>query len=310
MGLTFIFLLSTVLFHLIPIKSSVLLINFCILIFIVNHVKYAVLSNNDDNYRFANEIVQKGSSLTIATNQKGKILFCSETISSILGYQPEEVIGLNFWHFAKENEHPEKEPTLGREENKTYTWKLKSKNGEYKHIQWKDKKFTEDLIISIGQDVTEQFNVQDQYKNLIQTARDIIFEIDADGNFTFINEFAYTLLGYTENEILKHHYSNFIHESYSIGAVDFYENIVVNENKFPTIEIPILKKNGQEIWISQNIIIRKNDLGQTTGYAGIARDITETKNAENEKKRRLEKLKHIITQQKNYQLLTLVNMII
>ncbi|UUW08891.1 PAS domain S-box protein [Flavobacterium plurextorum] len=289
-GLTFIFLLSTVLFHLIPIKSSVLLINFCILIFIVNHVKYAVLSNNDDNYRFADEIVQKGSSLTIATNQKGKILFCSETISSILGYQPEEVIGLNFWHFAKENEHPEKEPTLGREENKTYTWKLRSKNGEYKHIQWKDKKFTEDLIISIGQDVTEQFNVQDQYKNLIQTARDIIFEIDADGNFTFINEFAYTLLGYTENEILKHHYSNFIHESYSIGAVDFYENIVVNENKFPTIEIPILKKNGQEIWISQNIIIRKNDLGQTTGYAGIARDITETKNAENEKKRRLEKI--------------------
>ena len=289
-ALVFTFLIITIAFALIPLKSSILLINFCILIFIINQVKYAVLLNNRDNFRFTNEIVHKGNSLTIATDKKGEILFCSETIMSVLGYLPEEVMGLKFWKLTQEDDFTERVNPIHREENKLYIRKLKTKSGEYKYIQWKDKKFSEDLIISIGQDVTEQIIVQDQYKNLIQTATDIIFEIDADGYFTFINEFAYSILGYSENEILLQHYSNFIHDHYLTNAVDFYENLEISENNFPIIELPILKKNGDELWISQKIILRKNDLGQTIGYAGIARDITEIKNIENEKKRRLEKI--------------------
>ncbi|TDW48897.1 PAS domain S-box-containing protein [Flavobacterium sp. 270] len=289
-ALVFAFLIITVAFTIIPIKSSILLINFCILIFIINQVKYAVLLNNRDNFRFSNEIVHKGNSLTIATNQKGEILFCSETITSILGYQPDEVMGHKFWELTKDKDFLEKVYHIHHEENKLYMRKLKAENGEYKYIQWKDKKFSEDLIISIGQDVTEQIIVQDQYKNLIQTATDIIFEIDADGRFTFVNEFAYAILGYSDNEILHHHYSNFIHEDYLLNAVDFYENLAIDENNFPLIEIPILKKNGEELWVSQKLIIRKNDLGQTIGFAGIARDITEIRNIENEKKSRLEKI--------------------
>ncbi|AWK06955.1 histidine kinase [Flavobacterium crocinum] len=289
-GLTFIYLIATVTFQLIPIKSSILLINFCILIFIINQVKYAVLLNNRDNFRFASEIVHKGNSLTIASNEKGEILFCSETVTAILGYQPEQLMGLKYWELTQDSEFIEKTNPANNDDNKLYIRKLKTENGEFKYIQWKDKKFSEDLIISIGQDVTEQILVQDQYKNLIQTATDIIFEIDSEGHFTFINEFGFSILGYAENEIIKKHYSNIIHEHYIKSAVEFYENLVLNENNYPVIEIPILKKNGEEIWISQKIIVRKNDLGQTTGFSGIARDITEKKNIEKEKKRRLKKI--------------------
>lgn len=289
-ALTFVFLITTVSLQLIPIRSSVLLINFSIVIFIINQVKYAVLLNNRDNFRFTNEIVHKGNSLTIATNESGELLFCSETITSILGYHPEEVMGLEFWRLTEDPKFSKSNYYKNYLDNKLYIRKLKSKNGEYKYIQWKDKKFSQDLIISIGQDVTEQIIVQDQYKNLIQTATDIIFEITHDGHFTFINDFGYSILGYTEEEVLLKHYSNFIHEDYIGNAVDFYENLVQDDSNYPTIEIPILKKNGEELWISQKVIVRKNDLGVTTGFAGIARDITQLKNVENEKKQRLEKI--------------------
>jgi PAS domain S-box-containing protein len=289
-GLLFIYLAITIVFHLIPIKSSILLVNFSILIFIINQVKYAVLLNNRDNFRFTNEIVHKGNSLTIATNEKGELLFCSETITSILGYQPEDVKGMEFWRLTEDKEFNKENYYKNYIDNKLYIRKLKNKSGEFKYIQWKDKKFSEDLIISIGQDVTEQILVQDQYKNLIQTATDIIFEISADGYFTFINEFGFSILGYAENEVILQHYSNFIHEDYIRNAVDFYENLEKNGNSYPTIEIPIIKKDGSEIWISQKVIVRKNDLNEIIGFAGIARDITEIKNIENEKKRRLEKI--------------------
>jgi PAS domain S-box-containing protein len=286
----FVYLIIMVIFHLIPIKSSILLINFCIIVFIINHVNYAVLLNNRDNFRFTNEIVHKGNSLTIATNKKGEVLFSSETITSILGYSPDEVMAMEFWKLTEDPEFIKENYHKTYIDNKLYIRKLKSKNGEFKYIQWKDKKFSNDLIISIGQDVTEQIIVQDQYKNLIQTATDIIFEINVDGYFTFINEFGFSILGYSEEEVILQHYSNFIHEDYIKNAVDFYENLAQNELNYPTIEIPVIKKSGEEIWISQKVIIRKNDLGETTGYAGIARDITEIKNIENEKKRRLEKI--------------------
>lgn len=289
-SLTFIFLTVTVVFNLIPVKSSVLLINFCILTFIINQVKYAVLLNSRDNFRFTNEIVHKGNSLTIATTEKGELVFCSETITSILGYEPEEVKGMEFWRLTEDHEFNIESYQKNYIDNKLYIRKLKNKNGEFKYIQWKDKKFSKNLIISIGQDVTEQIIVQDQYKNLIQNATDIIFEISADGYFTFINEFGFSILGYSENEVLLQHYSNFIHEDYIRNAVDFYENLEKNGNTYPTIEIPILKKDKTEIWISQKVITRKNDLGEIIGFAGIARDITEMKNIENEKKRRLEKI--------------------
>jgi PAS domain S-box-containing protein len=289
-ALTFVFLTTTVSFNLIPIKSAVLLINFSILIFIINQVKYAVLLNNRDNFRFANEIVHKGNSLTIATNENGELLFCSETITAILGYQPDDVKGMEFWRLTEDKEFDCENYQKNYIDNKLYIRKLKTKNGEFRYIQWKDKKFSENLIISIGQDVTEQIIVQDQYKNLIQTATDIIFEISAEGYFTFINEFGFSILGYTEDEVIMQHYSNFIHEDYIRNAVDFYENLEKNGNSYPTIEIPIIKKDGSEIWISQKVIVRKNDLGEIIGFAGIARDITEIKNIENEKKRRLEKI--------------------
>ena len=289
-ALTFIFLSCTAIFNLIPLKSSVLLINFSIVTFIINQVKYAVLLNSRDNFRFTNEIVHKGNSLTIATNEKGELLFCSETITSILGYQPEDVKGMEFWRLTEDQEFDKENYQKNYIDNKLYIRKLKNRNGEFKYIQWKDKKFSERLIISIGQDVTEQIIVQDQYKNLIQNATDIIFEISADGYFTFINEFGFSILGYAEDEVILQHYSNFIHEDYIRNAVDFYENLEKNGNSYPTIEIPIIKKDGSEIWISQKVIVRKNDLGEIIGFAGIARDITEMKNIENEKKRRLEKI--------------------
>jgi PAS domain S-box-containing protein len=289
----FLFLIDTTISQLISLKTSVVLINFSLIVFVANYVRYAVLLNMNDKFRFSNEIVHKGNSLTIASNCKGEILFCSETIIDILGYSPEEVMGMGFWNLTEDPEFIVKEYHLNYADNKLYIRKLKCKNGEYKYIQWKDKKFSENLIIGIGQDITEQINTKDLYKNLIQTATDLIFEADDDGNFTFINEFAISTLGYSQSEIISHNYLEFIRLDYITNTMSFYENLEENlkkkENDFPAIEIPLLTKNQEELWVSLKVIIRKNDLGEITGYAGIARDITKLKNIEIENKIRQEK---------------------
>ncbi len=43
---------------------------------------------------------------------------------------------------------------------------------------------------------------QDKYKLLVEAANDIIYEVDADGKFTFLNPKVKEVAGYSEEEIL------------------------------------------------------------------------------------------------------------
>jgi PAS domain S-box-containing protein len=198
-------------FKWIPFQALIIMTNFCLIIAFIHYIQYITFLDTQNKFRFTNEIVQKGNSLIIATNKIGEVSFCSDSISEILGYTPEEVLGFGFWTLTEDPDFVGEDYHEEYIDNRLHIRKLKCKNGQYKYIQWKDKKFTDNLVIGIGQDVTEEIIAKDQYKNLIQTANDFIYETDNEGIFTFINDFSEKMLGYNLNEVLGTHYSNYIH---------------------------------------------------------------------------------------------------
>ena len=290
-GFILSFLIAIYVFDLIPIKRNITLFNYAVIVFIINHIRHTTATKIKDKFLFANEIVNKGNSLTIATNKNGELTFCSESITFILGYSPAEVMGLGFWELTEDPEYIGKDYYKNYVDSRLYIRKLKCKNGEYKFIQWIDKQFSEELIIGIGQDVTNETILRNQYEILVQTAVDFIFEADENGNLTFINDYAIKILGYTKEELLHQHFSILIRKDYITNTMSFYQNILDIEENFTTLEFPIIKKDGSEIWISQNVFIRRNNFGTVNGYSGIARDITIFKNIEEEKARRQDKIK-------------------
>jgi PAS domain S-box-containing protein len=289
-GFVFSYLFLIYAFDLVPIKRTIILLNYSIMVFIINYIRHVSLVKIQEKFNFTNEIVNKGNSLTIATNKLGEVNFCSETITSILGYAPNEVMGMGFWKLTEDPEFIGINYHDDFIDNRLYVRKLKCKNGEYKFIQWIDKKFDDNSIIGIGQDITNEINIRNQYENLIQTAVDIIFEADYRGNIVFVNDYAVKLLGYTKEELLSKNFSSLIRKDYITNTMSFYQNILDIEENFTTLEFPILKKNGEEIWISQNVFIRRNSFGDIYGYSGIARDITLLKDIEDEKSKRQDKI--------------------
>ncbi len=277
-------------FNLVPVAKAIILINYSIMIFIINHIKHIAIYKIQEKVNFTNEIVNKGNSLTIATNKMGEITFCSDTITSILGYTPEEVMGYGFWKLTEDPEFIGIDYHKNFMDNRLYIRKLKCKNGEYKFIQWIDKKFNENSIIGIGQDITNEIKIRKQYEILIQTAVDIIFEADARGRFTFVNDYGIKILGYSKNEFLNKDFSSLVRKDYITNTMSFYQNILDIEENFTTLEFPIVKKDGSELWISQNVFVRRNSFGEIDGYSGIARDITLLKNIEDEKSKRQYKI--------------------
>lgn len=278
-------------FKIIDTKELIIFIYSFLMITVIHYIRHIAILNSNDKFLFTNEIVNKGNSLIIGTNRKGEVSFCSESITSILGYSSNEVLKMKFWELTNDLEFIGEKYHDNYIDERLYVRKLRCKNGEYKYIQWKDKKYNDNLIIGIGHDVTNEIRIQNQYKNLIQNATDIIFEVDDVGNFTFINEFTTIILGYEPEEVINRNYLEFIREDYLDKMMEFYETLVENENDFPTIEFPILKKDGQVLWISQKVILRRNDQGEIIGYSGIARDISKLKTIESENHKRQEKIK-------------------
>jgi PAS domain S-box-containing protein len=203
----FIFIFVLFVFEIIPLKSISLLFNYCLIIQIINYVRNKSFLIAKDKFKFTNDIVNKGNTLTIASNNAGEISFCSDTITSILGYTPEEVMGMEFWRLTEDPEFIGIKHHDNHVEEQLYVRKLKCKNGTYKYIQWKDKKYNDNLTIGIGNDITNEINLQNQYRDLIQNATDLIYETDVNGNFIFANDFAIKTLGFNPNEYLSMNYS-------------------------------------------------------------------------------------------------------
>ncbi|MFY7756806.1 MAG: PAS domain S-box protein, partial [Flavobacterium stagni] len=287
----FLFLISLYQQEALPPKDVIILISCSLLIIGVHASIHLATVTTKSKFLFANEILTKGNILTIATNKKGELSYCSEQIRDFLGYEPEEVMGMQFWILTEDPEFIGEAYHDDFIDNRMHIRRLKAKNGEYKYIQWKDKKFSDDLIIGIGQDVTEQMNIQNQYQNLIENANDIIYEINTEGKFTFINKHGMALTGYTQEEFLNTPFFNLVRKDHQRRIREFYKRTEMEFNEFPTLVVPVTAKNGETLWLSQNVTIKRNEVGKISGYTVIARDITLQRQLEIENVRKEKKLK-------------------
>ena len=244
-----------------------------------------------NKFLFSSIVVNNGNSLIMTTNKKGEVSFCSESVEAILGYTVEEVLGMGFWQLTEDAEFIGEAYHNTYVDDRSYTRKLKCKNGDYKFIQWKDKKYSDDITIGIGQDVTEQIKIKDQYRSLIESAADLIYEIDLTATVTYVNQFAVKTLGYDKEEILGKKISNFVRSDYLEYVTDFYKDIPKETEEFSDLVFPLVKKNGETIWVSQKVTLKKDETGYILGYSGIARDITLVKNLEIEHYNRSKKVR-------------------
>jgi PAS domain S-box-containing protein len=281
-----IFMLVTSVFELIPLETIAILINYSLIVICINYIRHLTVVATNDKFLFNNQIINKGNSLIIAINKKNEIAFCSDTIKPILGYTVDEVLGEGYWKLTESSAYSTINESSHSSTATLQIKKVKCKNGDYKFIQWNDKKFSDDLIIGIGQDVTEHIKTQKRYENLVESAHDLIYELNHEGNFTFINKNSEIITGYSLDELYKIKFNQLLEPSYKSTVIDFYFRASKDFENFPLLEFPILTKNGEEIWLSQKVTVLRDDKQEIRGYSIIARDITFLKKIEKEKAER------------------------
>ncbi len=120
---------------------------------------------------------------------------------------------------------------------------------------------------------------QKRYFELVDKANDAIYMTDAKGFFTLVNPAALRITGYSEEEIIGKHYLELVHPLYKERVEEFYRRQFAERALDTYSEIPILAKQGEIVWLGQNVqIVMDGDL--VVGFRSIGRDITQRKRAE------------------------------
>lgn len=278
----FIILVILLLSKVVDPQPLIVLIESGLVILLINNARRITILNTSDRILFSNNIINNSNSISVAFDNEGKLTFCSNSMEKILGYTPEEVLGGNYLDLTEEGTHSNVDYNSIYTPDKTYIRKLKCKDGHYKYIQWTDQKYNGNLFIANGQDITDKILAEEQYKNLIQASSDFIYEMDKYGNCIFINQFSETILGYSNPELLGKNFRFMIIAEYLKTVEEHYSHIPQGRNYFDTIEFPVLKKNGEELWLSQSVTINRNELGKIVGFSAIAKDISVAKKTEKE----------------------------
>ena len=134
---------------------------------------------------------------------------------------------------------------------------------------------------------------EDQYRQLVENADDLIYRTDATGRFVYANPGAQRALGLSEQELLGRHYLEIVRDDYREQARSFYAQQVAQGIPVTYCEFPARTGEGEELWLGQNLQMVTDGEGRL-GFQAVARDITERKRAEADLERERQQLRQIV----------------
>ena len=143
-------------------------------------------------------------------------------------------------------------------------------------------------------ELQESLKVKEQlYRELVEEASDVIYEIDENGKFTYVNGVAEKLTGYAKEEILSMHFWEVVHPEKREEVTKDLINLMKQSVDTAYRELPVLTKKHTKIWIGQNIKFQYKNKWLVKARV-VARDITEIKDAQQKQRAEHDLLRTII----------------
>ncbi|MBN2687851.1 MAG: diguanylate cyclase [Deltaproteobacteria bacterium] len=134
---------------------------------------------------------------------------------------------------------------------------------------------------------------EELYRTFVRNASDIILKTDAGGMFTFINPAGVQLLGYEEGEIIGINYLTLVRPDRREEAARFLGRQFVKKIENTYLEIPIVAKDGSEVWLGQNVQLLFDEEGRVTGFQAVSRNVTDRRWAEEKLKESEERYREL-----------------
>jgi PAS domain S-box-containing protein len=124
-----------------------------------------------------------------------------------------------------------------------------------------------------------------KYRNLVETSQELIWSIDAEGLFTFVNSAAKRIYGYEPSEMIGRRFTDFLIPEQKPRQIEIFEQLLARTSIQSTAhnspyETVHLRKDGTPVHLRLNSIVNKSENGTILGVSGTATDISDRKRSE------------------------------
>jgi PAS domain S-box-containing protein len=252
--------------------------------------------------------VDLSKDLVAIANVDGMFYKLNPAFTRVLGYSEEELKGMPFVNFIHPDDidktYKEVEKLGQGEKTISFENRYRTKSGEYVVLSWNASPDpATGNLYCIGRDVTEE---KQREKKILDISTDLsailnstdfsIIATEKDGTIKEFNRGAEILLGYKAEEVLGKTSPAIFHVLDEVVKRSEELTIELGEKVEPGFATFVVKacrtgladsgdwtyvrKDGSTLPVQLSITAIKNVSGDVTGYLGIAKDITERKEAE------------------------------
>jgi PAS domain S-box-containing protein len=141
---------------------------------------------------------------------------------------------------------------------------------------------------------TALINSKETYLSLVNSLQEVVFQRDIGGIWIFVNTTWTNLTGFSAEETIGRHFSEFLHPEDCSTCLDCIHPLIENSPCRKT-QVRYRTKTGESLWMEVNKQIIFNDQGEAIGLSGTLRDITAQKKAQEALEKEKKQLHHLIS---------------
>lgn len=223
----------------------------------------------------------------------GVMVDANNTLLKLLGYRRQEMqAGKLTWQKLTPPEFLELSRAEIREFAKTgrvgpYEKQYFRKDGSRQWFVFAGSALDDRTVVEFCVDISERRQVEDclrdtkeQIQYFVENTKDILFQMDLQGNFTFGNAAAERVTGYPLARLLGMNMARLVAPEYHDLVRQRLRQRIAGRVEETPFECEILHQDGCRSWLELATSPVCNSEGRLVAIQGVAREITERKNAE------------------------------
>jgi PAS domain S-box-containing protein len=210
----------------------------------------------------------------------------------ISGYTPDEFYLMRFWEVVHPDYHKlvlesGKKRQSGQPAPQAYDLKIIHKTGRDLWVSLSGSSLMyegEPAGLVTIMDITERkiaeaglHESEEKYRTILENMEDGYFEVDIAGNFIFYNQAMSNILGYKDNELMGMNNRQYMDSENALNVYHAFNHVYQTGQSYKALDWELIRKDGTKCNVETSISLLKDEKGQSIGFKGIARDITERK---------------------------------
>ncbi|VGO21288.1 PAS domain S-box protein [Pontiella sulfatireligans] len=251
------------------------------------------LGESEERFRV---LVESSSDMIWETDQYGNYTYVSPRVHSILGYEPEQLLGQSSLSLMVPVDAAKNLQTLREATANTIidcdTHTYNHKDGRKVMLESSGMAFADNTGILAGfrgvsRDITDRVTSEaalkaseERFRNLVETTSDWIWEVDRDGRFIYASPQVVDILGYSPKELIGKRLMDLMPEKEADLAETIYREAVQQGAAIDSKVNHNLHKDGRVVVLETSAVPFYDEDWNITGYRGIGRDITDRTAAE------------------------------